>query len=201
MKTNVTTRVRGAASRPVKAASQARTRSSPLSANAAAAGVAARAVFSRSHPLPTLSSSSLACTTTSVVTRQQQRRSSDVRTSASSSASPSTSSGVNWKLVSYFALWYAFNIVFNILNKSTLNIFPKPWLLSTIQLGKYSHSLKEEKFPKTLSTLFGGFGFLRDVRFLIVLIVALTDSIRFFFFSSLPKTQVLVCYGCQACGY
>jgi len=46
-----------------------------------------------------------------------------------------SSDGVNWKLVFYFVLWYAFNIIFNILNKSTLNIFPKPWLLSTIQLG------------------------------------------------------------------
>ena len=54
---------------------------------------------------------------------------------ASPAASPSTSEGFKWKLTSYFALWYAFNIVFNILNKSTLNIFPKPWLLSTIQLA------------------------------------------------------------------
>lgn len=31
---------------------------------------------------------------------------------------------------------YAFNIVFNILNKSTLNVFPAPWFLSTFQLGE-----------------------------------------------------------------
>lgn len=30
---------------------------------------------------------------------------------------------------------YAFNIVFNIVNKSTLNVFPCPWFLSTLQLG------------------------------------------------------------------
>jgi hypothetical protein len=30
---------------------------------------------------------------------------------------------------------YAFNIIFNILNKSTLNTFPCPWLISTLQLG------------------------------------------------------------------
>lgn len=35
----------------------------------------------------------------------------------------------------YFALWYAFNIVFNILNKSTLNVFPFPWFMSTVQLA------------------------------------------------------------------
>lgn len=31
---------------------------------------------------------------------------------------------------------YAFNIVFNILNKSTLNIFPAPWFLATFQLSE-----------------------------------------------------------------
>ena len=30
---------------------------------------------------------------------------------------------------------YAFNIIFNILNKSTLNAFPCPWFISTLQLG------------------------------------------------------------------
>ena len=33
---------------------------------------------------------------------------------------------------------YAFNIIFNILNKSTLNAFPCPWFISTLQLGKPS---------------------------------------------------------------
>lgn len=32
---------------------------------------------------------------------------------------------------------YAFNIVFNILNKSTLNIFPAPWFLATFQLSAW----------------------------------------------------------------
>lgn len=41
----------------------------------------------------------------------------------------------SFKIVLYFTLWYAFNIVFNILNKSTLNIFPFPWFMSTIQLA------------------------------------------------------------------
>ena len=64
-----------------------------------------------------------------------QRSTKNVAVHAAAADTPSTSSGTNWKLVSYFGLWYAFNIVFNILNKSTLNIFPKPWLLSTIQLA------------------------------------------------------------------
>lgn len=35
----------------------------------------------------------------------------------------------------YILGWYAFNIVFNILNKSLLNIFPCPWFIATFQLG------------------------------------------------------------------
>ena len=33
---------------------------------------------------------------------------------------------------------YAFNIAFNILNKSTLNIFPAPWFLATFQLSEWA---------------------------------------------------------------
>ena len=40
-----------------------------------------------------------------------------------------------WKLPFYFTLWYGFNIIFNIYNKSTLNVFPYPYFLSTIQLA------------------------------------------------------------------
>lgn len=40
-----------------------------------------------------------------------------------------------WVVPLYIILWYAFNIVFNILNKSTLNAFPCPWFISTIQLA------------------------------------------------------------------
>lgn len=37
-------------------------------------------------------------------------------------------------MTSYVFLWYAFNIMFNLLNKSTLNLFPAPWFLATFQL-------------------------------------------------------------------
>ena len=37
-----------------------------------------------------------------------------------------------------FSLWYFFNIVFNVYNKSTLNVFPYPWLISTLQLAATS---------------------------------------------------------------
>ncbi|KAL6751807.1 triose-phosphate transporter family-domain-containing protein [Haematococcus lacustris] len=32
-------------------------------------------------------------------------------------------------------MWYAFNIIFNIVNKSALNAFPCPWFISTLQLA------------------------------------------------------------------
>lgn len=54
---------------------------------------------------------------------------------ASTDASDGKNSGLLVKQATYFGLWYAANIIFNILNKSTLNAYPVPWLLSTIQLG------------------------------------------------------------------
>ncbi|KDD73011.1 triose-phosphate transporter [Helicosporidium sp. ATCC 50920] len=38
------------------------------------------------------------------------------------------------KMATYVFGWYAFNIVFNILNKSALNVFPAPWFIATLQL-------------------------------------------------------------------
>ncbi|KAG1674390.1 hypothetical protein FOA52_012916 [Chlamydomonas sp. UWO 241] len=40
-----------------------------------------------------------------------------------------------WKIPAYIVMWYVFNIVFNIVNKSALNAFPMPWFISTLQLG------------------------------------------------------------------
>ncbi|PXF50002.1 Glucose-6-phosphate/phosphate translocator 1, chloroplastic [Gracilariopsis chorda] len=34
-----------------------------------------------------------------------------------------------------FFLWYVFNIIFNLMNKTVLNAWSKPWILSTVQLG------------------------------------------------------------------
>ena len=45
---------------------------------------------------------------------------------------------VKTKTAVYFFLWYFFNIVFNVYNKSTLNVFPYPWLISTLQLAATS---------------------------------------------------------------
>ena len=36
---------------------------------------------------------------------------------------------------SYFALWYLFNIAYNIYNKQSLNVLDYPWTVATIQMG------------------------------------------------------------------
>lgn len=46
---------------------------------------------------------------------------------------------VSWKrqlkVASYFFLWYAFNIIYNISNKKLLNAFPFPWTVAWVQLA------------------------------------------------------------------
>lgn len=39
------------------------------------------------------------------------------------------------KISIYFATWWALNVVFNIYNKKVLNVFPFPWLTSTLALA------------------------------------------------------------------
>ena len=39
------------------------------------------------------------------------------------------------RLFLYFFLWYAFNIAFNYLFKTSLEVYNFPWLLSVVQLG------------------------------------------------------------------
>lgn len=39
------------------------------------------------------------------------------------------------KIGLYFATWWALNVVFNIYNKKVLNVFPYPWLTSTLSLA------------------------------------------------------------------
>ncbi|XP_024374417.1 glucose-6-phosphate/phosphate translocator 2, chloroplastic isoform X2 [Physcomitrium patens] len=39
------------------------------------------------------------------------------------------------KIGIYFATWWALNVVFNIYNKKVLNVFPFPWLTSTLSLA------------------------------------------------------------------
>lgn len=49
-------------------------------------------------------------------------------------ASQPASQPASPRLIIYVFLWYAFNMVFNIVNKQTLNVFPLPWFLATWQL-------------------------------------------------------------------
>ncbi|GLI71662.1 hypothetical protein VaNZ11_016898 [Volvox africanus] len=65
---------------------------------------------------------------------QQLSRGSCVTVSASAGSVPAEEPKLNWKLPVYIFLWYAFNIIFNIINKSTLNTFPCPWFIGTWQL-------------------------------------------------------------------
>ncbi len=39
------------------------------------------------------------------------------------------------KIGTYFVLWWSLNVVFNIYNKKVLNVFPYPWLTSTLSLA------------------------------------------------------------------
>jgi len=60
------------------------------------------------------------------------------KTVARAAESPLSNMSVQTKTAVYFFLWYFFNIVFNVYNKSTLNVFPYPWLISTLQLAATS---------------------------------------------------------------
>lgn len=65
-----------------------------------------------------------------------QRKAGVCKAAADAAAAPASGGKSDGKrLAFYFFLWYAFNIIFNIFNKTTLNIFPYPWFISTLQLG------------------------------------------------------------------
>jgi solute carrier family 35 protein E1 len=100
------------------------------------------------------SSGLMASSQTRTLTRRKRRIfSTETRASSSSSSSPkvaaSATGGFSLKTgfstlapgprtAVLFSLWYFFNIVFNVYNKSTLNVFPYPWLISTLQLAATS---------------------------------------------------------------
>lgn len=48
---------------------------------------------------------------------------------------PDEQSAQKIKIGLYFATWWALNVVFNIYNKKVLNVFPYPWLTSTLSLA------------------------------------------------------------------
>ncbi|PNH09729.1 hypothetical protein TSOC_003626, partial [Tetrabaena socialis] len=67
---------------------------------------------------------------------EQPQRGSSVIASASAASVPAEEPTVNWKMPVYILLWYGFNIIFNLVNKSTLNAFPCPWFIGTWQLSE-----------------------------------------------------------------
>jgi solute carrier family 35 protein E1 len=59
-----------------------------------------------------------------------------VSLSASTSAdAPKSGLGETLEVGTYFALWYLFNIAYNIYNKQALNALAFPWTIATIQMG------------------------------------------------------------------
>lgn len=64
----------------------------------------------------------------------QAARSVRCRVAQPAGARPVSTSNTS-RLAGYFFLWYSFNIVFNIVNKATLNAFPMPWFIATWQLA------------------------------------------------------------------
>ncbi len=46
-----------------------------------------------------------------------------------------TAAAQRLKIGTYFVLWWSLNVVFNIYNKKVLNVFPYPWLTSTLSLA------------------------------------------------------------------
>ncbi|KAF6004092.1 hypothetical protein F1559_001464 [Cyanidiococcus yangmingshanensis] len=80
------------------------------------------------------------------VWRRQMRAAADSTSSPSSSLSSTPADthakpvflGMTRKRLKvgfWFFMWYLYNVVFNIINKKTLNMWSYPWVLSTIQLG------------------------------------------------------------------
>ncbi|GAA0142341.1 secondary carrier transporter [Lithospermum erythrorhizon] len=55
----------------------------------------------------------------------------------------------------YFGIWWSLNVVFNIYNKKVLNVFPYPWLTSTLSLAAgslimlFSWAARIAEAPKT----------------------------------------------------
>lgn len=76
--------------------------------------------------------------------------------SAGDAAAAPEKQPINWRVPAYIFLWYAFSIIFNVLNKATLNTFPCPWLISTIQvraLGEHTAGSLPGEALRNLMTL------------------------------------------------
>jgi solute carrier family 35 protein E1 len=58
-----------------------------------------------------------------------------LKSAASSADAPKSGLAETLQVGSYFALWYLFNIAYNIYNKQALNVLAFPWTIATIQMA------------------------------------------------------------------
>ncbi len=58
-----------------------------------------------------------------------------LRADASKGAAEKSGMGETLQIGTYFALWYLFNIAYNIYNKQALNVLSYPWTVATIQMA------------------------------------------------------------------
>ena len=92
--------------------------------------------------------------------KEEEEETTAASAAKSASVSAATDSKNSLKMTLYFGMWYAFNIIFNIKNKETLNVFPYPYFLSTIQLGfgvlfmAVLWATKIQRFPRIERGLF-----------------------------------------------
>jgi solute carrier family 35, member E1 len=94
---------------------------------------------------------------------------------------PASSAAQKVKIGTYFATWWALNVVFNIYNKKVLNAFPYPWLTSTLSLAMGSLIMLVSwgtRIAETPKTDFDFWKALAPVRF-----GSLSNSFFFFVFA------------------
>ena len=58
-----------------------------------------------------------------------------LRADASKGAAEKSGMGETLQIGTYFALWYLFNIAYNIYNKQALNVLSYPWTIATLQMA------------------------------------------------------------------
>jgi len=75
---------------------------------------------------------------TYILTSYQRVRKGGIRLKADASkgaAEEKSGIGETLQIGTYFALWYLFNIAYNIYNKQALNVLSYPWTVATLQMG------------------------------------------------------------------
>jgi solute carrier family 35 protein E1 len=65
----------------------------------------------------------------------KQKKGLKLSSAASDASAPKSGLAETLQVGSYFALWYLFNIAYNIYNKQALNVLAFPWTIATIQMA------------------------------------------------------------------